>query len=124
MIRITAAALGLGFMGLSLLGPVAFAQGARDPDPLVLPQQGGNRDEVTVPGTVEREVTLPEGDVRSARQRARDRSKFDRCVMRVQGRDSDSPSANPVSIAPEEYCSSRLGMRDRNAEPDRRSRSQ
>lgn len=123
MIRIAAAALCLG-MGLGLMGTAALAQSARDPDPLVLPQKGGNSDEVTVPGVVDREVKLPDGDVRSARQRARDRSKFDRCVMHVQARDSDSPSANPVSIAPEEYCSSRLGMRDRNTAPDRKSRNQ
>ena len=118
MIRIAAAVFCLGLMGTA-----ALAQSARDPDPLVLHQKG-NSDEVVVSGTVQQEVKLPDGDARSARQRARDRSHFDRCVMRVQSRDSDSPSANPVSIAPEEYCASRLGMRDRNAIPDRKSRNQ
>jgi hypothetical protein len=117
MIRIATAAVCLG-----LLGSVAFAQSARDPDPLALPGNGSG-DEITVPGTIERPVQLPDGDVRSARQRARDRSKFDRCVMKLQDRDSDSPSANPVSIAPEEYCASRLGMRDRNSIPDSKSRN-
>lgn len=109
-------------LALSLIGATAFAQSARAPDPLTLPK--GSGDEVIVPGTVEREVKLPEGDVRSTRQRARDRARFDRCVMRVQDRDTDSPSANPVGIAPEEYCSQRLGMRDRNSAPDRKSRNQ
>ena len=122
MIRIAAAAVCLGLC-LGLMGTAALAQGARDPDPLALPQKGAG-DEVIVPGTVEREVKLPDGDVRSARQRARDRTRFDRCVMHVQSRESDSPSANPVSIAPEEYCASRLGMRDRNTASDRRSRNQ
>jgi hypothetical protein len=110
-------------LALSLGGAAAFAQSARAPDPVTLPQKGAN-DEVVVPGTVEREVKLPDGDVRSTRQRARDRARFDRCVMRVQDRDIDSPSANPVGIAPEEYCSQRLGMRDRNSAPDRKSRNQ
>jgi len=107
---------------LSLLGAGAYAQSAREPDPVTLPK--GTGDEVTVPGTVTREVKTPDGDPRSARQRARDRARYDRCVMRITDRDSDSPSANPVSLAPEEYCSQRLGMRDRNAAPDRKSRSQ
>jgi hypothetical protein len=116
MIRSAAAALALAF-----LGATAFAQSARDPDPVALPK---GKDEVTVPGVIEREVKAPDGDPRSARQRARDRARFDRCVMRVNDRESDSPSANPVSIAPEEYCSQKLGMRDRNSAPDRKARRQ
>lgn len=119
MIRTLAVAL-----ALSLTGAGAYAQSAREPDPMALPQKGGPNDEVIVPGTVTREVKMPDGDVRSTRQRSRDRSRFDRCVMKITDRESDSPSANPVSIAPEEYCSSRLGMRDRNAVPDRKARSQ
>lgn len=117
MVRVAAIALCLGLMGTA-----ALAQSARDPDPIALPDESD--DAVVVPGTVEREVKLPDGDVRSSRQRARDRAKFDRCVMRSLDRDSDSPGANPVSIAPEDYCASRLGMRDRNAAPDRGSRNQ
>ena len=119
MIRSVALALALG-----LMGTVAFAQSARqpDPDPIALPDD--SRDTVVVPGTAERPVQLPNGDVRSARQRAKDRARFDRCIMKVQDRDSDSPSANPVSIAPEEYCAGRLGMRDRNTAPAGRQRRQ
>ena len=119
MIRIAAAALLLGFTGTA-----AFAQSARapDPDPIALPDDSAGA--VVVPGTIDRPVQLPNGDVRSARQRARDRSKFDRCVMKIQDRDSDSPSANPVGIAPEEYCSAHLGMRDRNSPSGNRSKRQ
>ena len=119
MIRIAAAVLVFGFMGTA-----AFAQSARqpDPDPIALPDDEPNT--VVVPGTIERPVQLPNGDVRSARERSRDRSKFDRCVMKIQDRDSDSPSANPVGTAPEEYCAAHLGMRDRNAPPERNSRRQ
>ena len=118
MIRIAAALL-LGFMGTA-----AFAQSARapDPNPVALPDDEPNT--VVVPGTIERPVQLPNGDVRSARQRARDRSRFDRCVMKIQDRDSDSPSANPVGIAPEEYCANHLGMRDRNSQSEGRSKTQ
>jgi hypothetical protein len=69
-------------------------------------------------------VKAPEGDVRSPRQRARDRARFDRCVRRITDRFEDSPSANPVSAAPEEYCGERLGMRDRNSAPDTKARKQ
>jgi hypothetical protein len=99
-------------LALSLLGAGAYAQSAREPDPVILPQKGSG-DEVIVGGAVQREVKLPDGDAR-----------YDRCVMRITDRESDSPSANPVSIAPEEYCSQRLGMRDRNSAPDRKARSQ
>ena len=118
MIRIAAALL-LGFMGTA-----AFAQSARapDPDPIALPDDGPNT--VVVPGTIERPVQLPNGDVRSARERAHDRSKFDRCVMKIQDRESDSPSSNPVTTSPEEYCAGRLSMHDRNAPPERNSRRQ
>lgn len=116
MIRLAVAIAALAFAGAA-----AFAQPV---DPIILPQKGAPSDEVVVPGTVEREVELPQGDIRSARQRARDRSKFDRCVMRINDRESDSPGANPVAVSPEEYCSQRLGMRDRNSPPDRRNRSQ
>lgn len=121
MIRLAAAAVA-ATLALALAGTAAFAQSS--PDPLVLPQKGQPSDEVVVPGTVEREVQLPQGDVRSARQRARDRARFDRCVMKINDRDSDSPGANPVSVAPEEYCAQRLGMRDRNSAPDRSARRQ
>jgi hypothetical protein len=117
MIRLAAATVA----AVALAG-VALAQTSAT-DPLILPQKGAS-DEVTVPGTIEREVQAPQGDPRSARQRARDRARFDRCVMKLNDRESESPSANPVSLSPEEYCSQRLGMRDRNAEPDRRNRSQ
>lgn len=117
MIRLAAAALTLGFAATA-----AFAQSAQEP--LTLPQKGTPSDEVVVPGTVEREVKLPDGDVRSTRQRARDRARFDRCVMRIKDRESDAPGANPVSVSPEEFCSQRLGMRDRNAPPDTASRNQ
>lgn len=117
MIRPMAVAL-----ALSVLGAAAYAQSAREPDPVTLPK--GTGDEVVVGGTVEREVKLPDGDPRSTLQRFRDRARYDRCVMKIKDRESDSPSANPVSIAPEEYCSQRLGMRDRNSAPDRKSRSQ
>ncbi len=118
MIRIAAAALCLVFMGAS-----ALAQSAGDPDPLTLPTKGAG-DDIVVTGTLERPLPMPDGDNRSARQRSRDRSKFDRCVMKIQDRDTDSPNANPVGIAPEEACAARLGMRDRNALPDRKSRNQ
>jgi hypothetical protein len=111
-------------LALTFAGTAAFAQSATTPDPLVLPQKGGNSDEVVVPGSVERPVELPNGDVRSTRQRARDRARFDRCVQHVTDRESESPGANPVASSPEEYCSSRLGMRDRNAAPERRTRNQ
>lgn len=117
MIRTAAVILALAFAGSA-----AFAQSATDP--LVLPQKGGNSDDIVVPGTVEREVKLPDGDIRSSRQRARDRARFDRCVMKINDRESESPNANPVSTSPEEYCSQRLGMRDRNTAPDRKSRNQ
>lgn len=110
-------------LALSMAGAGAYAQSARQPDPLTLPQKGAG-DEVIVPGTVQREVKAPEGDVRSTRQRARDRARFDRCVMKINDRDTDSPGANPVGMAPEEYCSQRLGMRDRNSAPNRKARSQ
>lgn len=118
MIRTAAAALVLAFAATA-----ALAQDGGT-DPLVLPQKGGSGDSIVVPGTVEREVKLPDGDVRSTRQRMRDRARFDRCVMKVKDRESDSPGANPVGNSPEEYCSQRLGMRDRNAAPDRASRNQ
>jgi hypothetical protein len=119
MVRLVACAV----FALSI-GTAAFAQQSGSPDPLVLPEKGRNSDEIVVPGTSEKEVELPQGDVRSAFQRSRDRARFDRCVMRASARENDDPGANPVASSPEEYCSQRLGMRDRNSPPDRRARSQ
>lgn len=112
MIRTAAVVLAL------TLGAVAYAQSAREPDPVLLPPKGGS-DQVVVEGAIDREVKTPPGDTRSTRQRARDRARFDRCVMRAQSRNEDSPSADPVGNAPEDYCRQRLGMRDRNSAPDR-----
>lgn len=121
MIRqLAAAALLAGFMGTA-----AMAQSARapDPDPIALPDDEPNT--VVVPGSIQRPVQLPNGDVRSARERARDRSRFDRCVMKIQNRHSDDQgSANPVDVSPEDYCASHLGMRDRNSAPAKNGRGQ
>jgi hypothetical protein len=77
---------------------------------------------VTVPGRVERPLTPPRGDARSWYQRFRDRSAFDRCVMKAANSEQET-GGYPVAATPEELCAQSLGMRDRNAPPAWRDRS-
>lgn len=79
--------------------------------------------DIVVPGKKERPVEAPDDDPRPALERRRDRAAFDRCVMRLEAKQSENSFANPVAASPEEYCGQRLGMRDRNSVPDRRRKT-
>ena len=115
------AVLAAGILG-SVLASAALAQTpSSGQDPLTLPTKS-DPNTVTVPGTLERPAPSPDGDPRTPQQRTRDRRAFDKCVSRVQDRLEDSIGANPVMDSPEDYCSRRMGMKDRNAVPASRYR--
>jgi hypothetical protein len=90
---------------------------------LAQPASTTREPDIIVPTTRERPVEAPNEDPRPAFERRRDRSAFDRCVMRLEAKQSESNAANPVAASPEEYCGQRLGMRDRDSVPDRRRKN-
>lgn len=77
------------------------------------------RGDIVVPGQVERQVTPPAGDPRSAAERATDIRNWDRCVMQAQNMGEADPT-RPALDSPEELCSRELGMANRTAVPNAR----
>jgi len=122
-VRTLAIAVMAGALFAAGLHGTALAQGATTPDPVTLPEKNTS-ETVVVPGTLERPLPPPDGDPRTPQQRRRDARAYDRCVSKAQSRMEDITSANPVADNPEDYCSRRLGMKDRDALPDSRLRRQ
>lgn len=91
--------------------------------PAPAPQQtqgrSGGGGDIVVPGQVERQVPVPDGDPRSTAERMADIRAWDRCVMQVQGQASADPM-RPQLEMPEDFCREELGMADRTAVPARR----
>jgi hypothetical protein len=87
------------------------------PQPQPAPQGGGGG--IVVPGQVERQVPVPDGDPRSAAERMADIRAWDRCVMQVQGQGAADPT-RPQLDMPEDVCRNELGMNNRTAVPNRR----
>ena len=86
------------------------------PAPQPQPQQRSGGGDIVVPGQVERQVPVPDGDPRSTAERMADIRAWDRCVMQVQGQASSDPM-RPQLDSPEEVCRNELGMSDRTAVP-------
>jgi len=119
------AVLAVGLLGAGFTGPGAVAQ---DTGVITLPappkEAEPDDDSIDVPGTLERPVAPPDGDVRTPDQRRRDARAYDRCINRAAARQSENSSANPVSANPEEVCRARMGMASRSSIPDARLRRQ
>ena len=73
-------------------------------------------DDIVVRGAVESQVPAPAGDPRSNEERRADVRAWDQCLMQVQSA-FDSDPMSPQLTTPEEYCSTSLGMSDRNSVP-------
>jgi hypothetical protein len=84
---------------------VSVAQPAQQPQ---LEQRSSGGGDIVVPGQVERQVPVPEGDPRSASERM--------CVMQIQNQSSGDP-LRPQMDTPEEVCRNELGMANRGAVP-------
>lgn len=97
--------------------PSAAAPGVSvaQPAPQAEQRSGGGGD-IVVPGQVERQVPVPEGDPRSAGERMADIRAWDRCVMQVQGQAASDPM-RPALETPEDVCRNDLGMANRTAVP-------
>lgn len=94
--------------------PGVVAPGVQAPP---APRAAPPRGDIVVPGAVERQVTPPSGDPRSAAERATDIRNWDRCVMQAQNMGEADPT-RPVLDSPEELCSRELGMANRTAVPN------
>ncbi len=84
------------------------------------PARAADNGEIVVPSVAPHQLpTLPNGDPRSAMERAADVRSWDQCVMRLQNIREDNPM-RPTLDSPEDICRQRLGMDSRNAVPDSR----
>ena len=77
--------------------------------------------DIVVPGQVQQQVLPPQGDPRSTEERRADVRDWNQCVMQVQNA-FDSDPMRPQLTTPEEYCSTSLGMTDRDSVPISRRR--
>jgi hypothetical protein len=88
------------------------AKGEGPPQSQAIEAKPGSEEVVIAPEA--KRATPPDGDPRSVGERREDAMAYDKCVLRAHFMDT----ANPVQGTPEEYCSRKLGMEDRNAVPN------
>jgi hypothetical protein len=98
-----------------LCGP-GFAQTTASPGPpqsVSVPPAPGTSEAVIIAPETKR-ATPPDGDPRSIGEKRADQTAFDRCLLNAP----EADMTHPIDTSPDEYCSHRLGMWDRNAIPD------
>lgn len=71
----------------------------------------GKTGEIVVEPTVNRPKP-PDGDPRTNEQRLEDRTAFDKCMLKMQGRPEDSLSNPGLPPDATMYCRQRLGMQN------------
>jgi hypothetical protein len=89
------------------------ASSAGPPKTVETPPRPGTSEDVVI-APEQKRATSPDGDPRSSGEKHDDQMAYDQCLMRAP----QSDMAHPVDSTPEEYCSHRLGMEDRNAVPN------
>jgi hypothetical protein len=91
----------------------AAAQSASPPQTINTPSSPGVSEDVII-APQQRRATPPDGDPRSIGEKRAHQAAYDKCVLSAKEPDM----AHPVDSSPEEYCSQRLGMSDRNSVPN------
>lgn len=113
-------AAAIAILGVALAAPAmmqgAWAQdsqtGSGPPKSATVEAKPGSEDVVIAPEA--KRATPPDGDPRSIGEKREQAAAYDKCLLTAKERQM----YDPVGSTPEEYCSRRLGMADRDAIPN------